>query len=151
MVLIRQSTIHGNGAFAAQLIPSRTELLEYQGEMISKEESAKRCEAGNYFIFTIDDTHDLDGAVDWNPARFINHSCSPNCEALQDDDNRIWITALRDIPPGEELSFNYGYDLDSYRDHPCRCASNHCVGYIVAEAYHDHVRAQTRVRADAAH
>lgn len=82
---------------------------------------------------------DLDGDVPWNPARFINHSCAPNCEAEQDGDH-IWIIARRDIAAGEELSFNYGYDLVDYRDHPCHCGTADCVGFIVAEEFFDHVR-----------
>lgn len=139
---VERSAIHGNGVFAAAFIARGTEILEYGGEIITKEESARRCEAGNYYIFTLDDQHDLDGAVESNPARFINHGCDPNCEALQDEDNRIWITARRDIAPGEELSFNYGYDLEHWRDHACRCGAANCLGYIVAAEHHDHVRAQ---------
>jgi len=142
LVRVERSAIHGNGVFAAAPIGSGTEILEYTGEIISKEESARRCEAGNYFIFTLDERHDLDGAVDSNPARFINHSCEPNCEALQDADNRIWITAKRDIAADEELSFNYGYDLESWREHVCRCGAANCLGYIVAADFHEHVRAQ---------
>jgi SET domain-containing protein len=137
---LESSRIHGTGVFAEQFIAASTEIIEYTGELISKEESLRRCEAGNYFVFTIDETWDLDGDVPANPARFINHSCEPNCEALQDDDNRIWITARRDIRPGEELGFNYGYDLDMYRDHLCRCGTVRCVGFIVAEEFHDLVR-----------
>jgi uncharacterized protein len=79
--------------------------------------------------------------VPWNPARFINHSCMPNCEASIED-GRIWITALRDIEPGDELTFNYGYDLDDYKGYPCRCGTSECVGFIVAEEFFDHVRRQ---------
>ena len=142
-VRIETSRIHGTGAFAEQAIPAGTELLEYTGELISKEESLRRCEAGNQFVFTLDENWDLDGAVPTNPARFLNHSCEPNCEALQDEDNRIWITTKRDIRHGEELTFNYGYDLESYRDHTCRCGAARCVGFIVAEEFHDLVRRTT--------
>jgi hypothetical protein len=79
--------------------------------------------------------------VDWNPARFLNHSCAPNCEA-QFADGRIWLVAIRDIRAGEELTFNYGYDLTDYREHPCRCGAVSCVGYIVAEEFFEHVRRQ---------
>ena len=76
----------------------------------------------------------LDGKVDWNPARLLNHSCSPTCEA-EEDDERIWIVALRDIKAGEEITFNYNYDLQDYQEHPCRCGAPNCVGYIVAEEF----------------
>jgi len=94
-------------------------------EICWREESPRRnrCAAAkpdNEYIFTLDDEHDLDGNVPWNPARLLNHSCAPNCEA-ELDEGRIWIIALRDIRAGEELTFNYGYDLENYREHPCRC------------------------------
>jgi uncharacterized protein len=140
-ISFRRSRIHGTGGFARRALPARTRLIEYVGERITKAESLRRCEANNEYIFTIDDEHDLDGNVPWNPARFINHSCAPNCEA-EWDENRIWIVALRDVAAGEELSFNYGYDLEDYREHPCRCGTPGCVGYIVAEEFFDHVRRQ---------
>ena len=86
----------------------------------------------NWFIFGLDDEFDLDGHVEWNPARFLNHSCAPNCEAVCEE-GRIWITALRDIRPGEEVTFNYGYDLEDFQEHPCHCGAPQCVHYIVAE------------------
>ena len=116
-------------------------MIEYVGERITKAESLKRCEADNEYIFTLDDEHDLDGNVPWNPARFINHSCAPNCEA-ELDEGRVWIVALRDIKAGEELTFNYNYDLVDYRQHPCRCGTPVCVGYMVAEEFFEHVRVQ---------
>jgi uncharacterized protein len=140
-VVFRGSAIHGVGGYAKTDIPSGTYIIEYVGEIIGKAESALRCEQNNEYIFTLDDERDLDGNVERNPARFINHSCAPNCEAEQDGD-RIWIVALRDIRAGEELTFNYNYDLEDYKDHPCRCGTAACVGYIVAEDFFEHVRRQ---------
>ena len=74
----------------------------------------------------------------WNPARIINHSCAPNCEAELENE-RIWIVATRDIGAGEEITFNYGYDLEDYKEYVCRCGSPQCVGYIVAEEFFEHV------------
>jgi len=136
----RRSKIHGRGGYAAKDIPVETDVIEYVGEKISKEESERRCENNNEYIFTGDDTYDVDGNVDWNPARLINHSCDPNCEALTDDDMRIWIVAKRDIKAGEELTFNYNYDLEDYKEHPCCCGARHCVGFIVAEEFFEQVR-----------
>jgi SET domain-containing protein len=141
-LLFRSSAIHGIGAFARTAIPAQTRLIEYVGEIISKAESLKRCEADNQYIFTLDEERDLDGNVPSNPARFINHSCEPNCEA-ELADGRIFIVSLRDIVAGEEITFNYGYDLEDYRRYPCKCGSPRCVGYIVAEEFFDHVRANT--------
>ncbi len=139
---VRQSAIHGTGGYARKDIPTGTMIIEYVGEYISKEESTRRCEADNEYIFTIDDDRDLDGKQPWNPARFINHSCTPNCEA-EWDEGRIFIKALRDIKQGEELSFNYGYDMEDVLDHVCQCRTANCVGYIVAEEHWDEVRRLT--------
>jgi SET domain-containing protein len=116
--------------------------LEYVGERISKQESLARCEKNNEYIFALDDTHDLDGNVNWNPARFLNHSCNPSCEAVLEE-GRIWVVSLRKITAGEELTFNYGYDLEEYREHPCCCSAFGCVGYIVAEEFFEHMRSQS--------
>ena len=80
-VIFQSSPIHGLGGFARKDIPAGTRVIEYLGEKITKQESLARCEQSNEYIFAIDDAHDLDGNVDWNPARFLNHSCEPNCEA----------------------------------------------------------------------
>lgn len=137
---VLDSPIEGRGAFAVKFIAQGESIAEYTGERIGKEESERRCEAGNPYIFQIDDDTDLDGNVPDNAARFINHSCDPNCEAI-DYEGHIWIEAIRDIRPGEELTFNYGYGLADYRDHPCECGKPNCLGYIVAVELQDEVRA----------
>lgn len=142
-LLLGRSLIHGRGGFARAIIPAGTSVIEYVGERIDKAESNRRCEDGNPFIFNINDTWDIDGAVDWNPARFLNHSCSPNCEAQQEEE-RIWIVALRDIAPGEELTFNYGYDLSEWADYPCACGATDCLGYIVAAEHRPAVQQALR-------
>lgn len=138
-VVFRASLIHGNGGYAAQALPAGTRLIEYLGERITKAESHRRCEANNPFIFELDDETDLDGNVDWNPARWLNHSCAPNCEA-ELDEGRIWLVAARALMAGEELTFNYGFDLTNYRDFPCRCGAATCVGFMVAEEHFEQVR-----------
>jgi len=150
---IRKSDIHGSGIFALKKMKKGQRIIEYVGEKISKKESEKRAEKqikrsaktgdGAVYIFEINSRYDLDGNVEWNPARLINHSCDPNCETIQVG-NRIWIEAIRSIKPGEELSYNYGYDLDHYRDHPCRCGSPHCLGYIVRKSQWKKLRKLTR-------
>jgi SET domain-containing protein len=136
---IGPSPVHGQGLFAVQPIAAGARVAEYFGEKISKSESLRRCQLENYFIFSLDDEWDIDGSVDWNLARFANHSCEPNCET-DVIDGHIWIIALRDIAAGEEITYNYTYDYDDYKDHPCRCASPACVGYIVAEEFFPSVR-----------
>jgi hypothetical protein len=143
LLVFKASPIHGSGGFAKAGIAKGTRVIEYVGERISKSESLRKCEGNNEFIFSLNEEQDLDGDVAWNPARLLNHSCAPNCEAeLQED--RIWIVASRDIAAGEEVTFNYGYDLVDYRDYPCRCGAPNCVGYIVAEEFFEQVLKSAR-------
>ncbi|MCB1234223.1 MAG: SET domain-containing protein-lysine N-methyltransferase [Verrucomicrobiae bacterium] len=153
---IRGSTIHGRGLFATKTIPEGERIIEYVGEKITKAESdrrgwaqmehAKKTGEAAVYIFTLNKRHDLDGSVPWNAARLINHSCAPNCEA-QIVRGRIWIVALRDIAAGEELFFNYGFDLESYEDHPCGCGTPKCVGYIAGEDYWKELKKLIRKKA----
>jgi SET domain-containing protein len=136
---VRGSDIHGRGVYATTFIPKETRIVEYVGERVDKEESERRAwkqmekaeREGAVYIFTLSKRWDIDGNVPWNTARLINHSCDPNCEAWIEG-RRIFLYALRDIEAGEELGFDYGFDVENYEDHPCRCGSDGCVGYIVS-------------------
>lgn len=139
--VIRGSAIHGRGLFARQPIPKGTRIIEYVGERITKAEGFRRSAAqiernrrngthGAVYIFELNKTTDIDGNVAWNPARLINHSCHPNCQT-HIIRGRVWIESLRLIEAGEELSYDYGYDLDHWQEHPCRCGAPNCCGYIV--------------------
>jgi len=130
---IRRSRIHGRGLFARRDITAGSRLIQYVGRRISKDQSAELCLKRNTYIFTLNEVSDLDGKVSWNPARLINHSCEPNCDAEEDDRERIWIVSRRSIQRGEELTYNYGYDFKDFWNYPCRCGSANCVGYIVEE------------------
>jgi uncharacterized protein len=147
-LVFRRSRIHGLGGFARKDIPRNTRVIEYVGEKIDKQESLRRCEANNEYVFTLNEQQDLDGKVDWNPARWLNHSCCPNSEAVVEEEH-IWVVALRDIKAGEEITFNYGFDLADYKDYPCVCGSSECVGYMVAEEFFEHVRRQQAVAREA--
>lgn len=139
---VRSSSIHNRGIFARTDIPRDTPIIEYIGEKITKAESQRRGDAlinrskksggAAVYIFTLNQRYDLDGAKGRNPARYINHSCAPNCEAYVIR-GRIWIYALRDIKAGEELTYNYGFDIETWDEHPCRCGTDRCVGFIVDE------------------
>ncbi len=139
---LRGSSIHNQGMFARVNIKAGEKVIEYVGELVPKAESEKRClewdakarksGEGLVYIFDLNEKYDLDGNTDDNPAKFINHSCDENCEAINEDD-RIFIYAKKDIKKDEELSFDYGYDIECFLDHPCRCGSDNCVGYIVAK------------------
>lgn len=139
-VLTNSSPIHKRGLFAAKEIPKDAYIIQYLGELVSKEDSNQRAlnqydssrssEEGSVYIFELDEKRDLDGNFDWNLARLANHSCNPNCEA-QDIEGEIWLVALGYIKEGEELTFDYGYALEHWQDHPCQCVSKNCAGYIV--------------------
>ena len=140
---IRSSPIQGLGAFATRAIPRGTRLIEYAGQRITSAESDARYpeapgERHHTFLFAIDDDVVIDAAVDGNEARFINHSCDPNCDAVIDD-ARIFIETVRDISSGEELAYDYQYTLVERhtparkRQYPCRCGSANCRGTILAK------------------
>jgi SET domain-containing protein len=103
MVRIGNSRIDGQGLFAAQDITKGTRIIAYIGEKITRKESARRLEAGNAYIFHLNYRYALDGKTLANTARYINHSCEPNCEVEKTSDT-LWIMALRDIKEGEELA-----------------------------------------------
>jgi SET domain-containing protein len=138
---IRSSEIQGKGAFAIRWIHAGTRIIEYTGQRISADEADTRYDDENMnrhhtFLFAIDDDVVIDAGVGGNVARFINHSCEPNCEAV-DYDGRIFVEALRDIAPGEELFYDYAYELDEKltralkRRYPCFCGSDNCRGTIL--------------------
>ena len=130
---LRKSRIHGRGAFARRDIPAGTRLIEYVGLQVSKKKSDELSLRQNSYLFTLNESSDLNGKVSWNPARLINHSCEPNCEANLDENDHIWIFSIKPIARGEELTFNYGYSLEDFMKFPCRCAAPSCVGYMVSE------------------
>ena len=140
---IRGSEIHGRGLFASKFIPKDAWIVQYLGEKIDKAESERRAEvlleksakdgSARVYIFILNDKEDIDGGFDYNDARLVNHSCDPNVEAQIWEEKEIWFVAVRDIQPGEELVYNYGFDLDSWEEHPCRCGSPRCPGFIVEE------------------
>ncbi|MBL6912375.1 MAG: SET domain-containing protein-lysine N-methyltransferase, partial [Puniceicoccaceae bacterium] len=96
------------------------------------EEQARETGEGLVYIFELDDTYDIDGRLGENPARYMNHSCDGNCEAINYD-GEIWIVARKDIKKGEELVYDYGYNMEHFLDHPCLCGADNCIGYIVRE------------------
>tara|TARA_Y100000816_G_scaffold266326_1_gene226799 strand:- start:753 stop:1250 length:498 start_codon:yes stop_codon:yes gene_type:complete len=144
MWLVKKSKVHGSGVFATKNIPKGKKIIEYIGEKIAKSEGDRRSElrikkylnsdkTGSVYIFELNKKYDIDGSPLYNKARYINHSCEPNCE-VDIIDNQIWISSIKKIKSGEELTYDYGYtfDRDDYKDHPCRCASKNCIGYIIS-------------------
>ena len=138
----RRSGVHGNGAFALRHIAEGETLIEYKGQVISWKEALRRhphdpAQPNHTFYFHIDDTRVIDGSVQGNAARWINHSCDPNCEA-DEQDGRIFIKALRDIQAGEELSYDYRLIIDERytpklkAEFPCWCGTKYCRGTLLA-------------------
>jgi hypothetical protein len=139
---LRTSKIQGTGAFAARPIKKGTRIIEYLGQRISWRTADKRYDdekMGRHhtFLFTVDTKTVIDGAVQGNDARFLNHSCDGNCEAIADR-KRIFIDARRNIKTGEELVYDYGYertDEHTAEDealYACRCGAKKCRGSILA-------------------
>jgi uncharacterized protein len=140
---IRDSPMQGQGAFATHRIPASTRLVEYAGERLTPEQAEARYpdapgERHHTFLFAIDDRVVIDAAVDGNDARWINHSCDPNCDAVIDD-GRIWIETVRDITPGEELAYDYAFTLTERHSpaaklrYPCHCGAASCRGTMLAK------------------
>ena len=140
---IRPSPMQGLGAFATRPIPAGTRLIEYAGQRLTPEQADARYPDGvderhHTFLFAIDDDVVIDAAVDGNDARFINHSCDPNCDAVIED-GRIWIETIRDVAAGEELAYDYAYILDerhtpaAKRRYPCNCGARTCRGTILGK------------------
>jgi uncharacterized protein len=138
-VRVGPSPIAGQGLFAGQEIRQGTKILRYIGEKITQEESDRRLAAGNVYIFGLDECYALDGSTPKNTARSINHSCEPNCHTEQFG-RIIWIVAIRDIQAGEELTYNYGYELNDEPAEPCHCGAKHCCGYILGPHYWDRIK-----------
>lgn len=139
---IQRSSIQGRGAFARRKIRKGTRIIEYTGERVSHDEADRRYDDDHMdrhhtFLFTLNRKTCIDAAVNGNEARFINHSCDPNCEAVIDD-GHIWIEALRTIAQGEELAYDYQYEReddageDDEKRYPCLCGSQKCRGTILA-------------------
>lgn len=133
-VRVGTSRIHRLGLFAVAAIKADTHILPYRGEKIPKDESVRRLAQGNACIFALNDRYDIDGETHMNTARFINHSCEPNCYTIVTL-RTIWIVALRDITPGEELTYNYGYSVEDYERYPCHCGAKNCCGYMLDRQY----------------
>ena len=138
----KKSKTHGFGLYAVVNINKNTKVIEYVGDRVTKKEGDRRADMqalrglrnknnGKVYIFELSKRYDIDGFVRYNYARFINHSCKPNCE-VQNVKNRLWILSKKKIKKDEELTYNYGYSYDTdYRDHKCNCGSLNCLGYIL--------------------
>jgi len=139
---LRRSGIHGKGVFAREFIPAGTRLIEYAGQRITPAEADARYPEDpsvpyHTFLFQIDDDVVVDAAYGGNLARWINHSCDPNCDAVIEE-GRIYIESVRDIQPGEELAYDYNFVLPERhtpalkKRYPCICGASNCRGTMLA-------------------
>jgi SET domain-containing protein len=140
--ILRRSSVHGRGAFAIAPIRKGTRIIEYTGERITHAVADARyddnaMEKHHTLLMVVNRKWVLDAAVGGNESRFINHSCDPNCEVVVER-GRVFIDALRDIHPGEELAYDYAYEREDGDDaiattrYPCRCGAPGCRGTILA-------------------
>jgi SET domain-containing protein len=141
MFEVRHSPIHGHGVFALRRIRKGTRVIEYLGDRITHEEADTRYEDkgpddNHTFLFTVNAKIVIDAGVGGNEARYINHACDPNCESTTID-KRVFIEAVRTIPKGEELAYDYQIQRDP-DDAPdvdevfaCRCGAENCRGSML--------------------
>lgn len=141
---VKRSTLHGTGVFAAKTIPSGTYIMEYKGKRISAKaadntESYDPNDPFHTFFFSLSNGKIIDGGNQGNDARFINHSCEPNCEGHENaQGTRVYIVALRDIAEGEELLYDYALSVDDeitpelMSQYACLCGAETCRGTMLA-------------------
>ncbi len=147
-IVMRRSRIHGNGVFAARKLPAEFHLIEYRGRRLTHDEADDLyeggIESGHTFLFTLNDDYIIDANVGGNHARWINHSCAPNCQAFLIEDpkgdrkrDRVVIESLRPLKAGEELTYDYGITLPVRHTArlkqlwACRCGSPECTGTML--------------------
>ena len=139
---VRRSAIHGRGVFAIDTIPRGERIIEYKGQRCSWDEAMERPDSdpddpAHTFLFELEDGRVIDARVRGNAARWINHSCAPNCITFEDDNGRVFIEARRAIKPGEELSYDYRLIVDGRmskkerESYACRCGKRSCRGTLL--------------------
>ncbi|MEZ2354999.1 SET domain-containing protein [Caballeronia sp. RCC_10] len=144
--VVRSSPVHGRGVFALTPITAGDVLFEYKGTLRSWKEAQRRyersaAEDGHTFFFDLGDGRVIDGGQGGNSARWVNHSCAPNCETEQKG-SRVYFYALRNINPGEELFIDYRLFVEGRRTlaikklYQCRCGSRQCRGTMLAPPEH---------------
>jgi SET domain-containing protein len=140
---VLQSPVHGRGVFAARTIRKGETVIEYRGKRMTWDEACEQPasdESDPYhtFLFSLDDGRVIDAAIGGNAARWINHSCAPNCETYEDDRGRVYVAARRKILLGEELSYDYRLEIEGKvgkrmrKAYACRCGARRCRGTMLA-------------------
>ena len=132
----KKSGINNLGLFAKTDIKKGEKVIEYKGRKFTHkqvEEDDRFDNSKAIYLFTLNERYVLDGDTKTNTAKYINHSCNPNCE-VDIINGKIWIIAIKDIKKGDELSYDYGFGYDAdFRQFPCKCGSKNCCGYIVRD------------------
>ena len=140
---VLQSPVHGRGVFAARTIRKGETVIEYRGKRMSWDEACEQpasddADPYHTFLFSLDDGRVIDAAIGGNAARWINHSCAPNCETYEDERGRVYVAARRKIRPGEELSYDYKLEIEGKvgprmrKAYACRCGTPRCRGTMLA-------------------
>lgn len=138
---VRKSNVHGKGVYAVRPIKAGEMVLEYKGKIITWRKALALhphdpSQPNHTFYFHLDDGHVIDGKQGGNSARWINHGCEPNLEAEQDG-NRVFLRALRDIAAGEELLFDYALMIEGRKtakvrkEYACFCGAPTCRGTML--------------------
>ena len=137
---VRRSRIQGRGAFAVRPIRKGQRIDEYVGQNISHAEADRRYDDNegrhHTFLFSVNEAKVIDARYWGNNARYINHSCDPNCESVIEDD-RVWIKAIKAIKPETELVYDYRFEWqdefgpEDIRYYACRCGSENCRGTMI--------------------
>jgi SET domain-containing protein len=139
---VRNSGIHGRGVFATRMIRRGMTIIEYRGERTTWKIARSRPDSDpdnphHTFIFELSDGSVIDADVGGNAARWINHSCDPNCDTYEDDAGRVFIEARRTIRRGEELTYDYQLSYDGrigprvLAEYECRCGAARCRGSML--------------------
>jgi hypothetical protein len=142
-IVVRNSSIHGRGVFALRRIPKGTRIIEYKGKLITDKEADRRYSrvhehSPHTMLFSLEGGWVIDATRRGNSARWINHSCAPNCD-IEEEGQRIFIEARRDIRLGDELTYDYNLQIGekhtkaAKREHACFCGSRRCRGTMLGE------------------
>ncbi len=139
-VSVRQSPVHGKGVFALCGLRAGERIFEYKGMVTTWREAARwnarRDVSGHTFLFGLSDGRVIDGGRGGNGARWLNHACAANCEAVEDS-GRVYIETIREIAAGEELFIDYALEIDqqtddeAQREYACRCGTPCCRGTML--------------------
>jgi len=142
-ISVHNSKIHGKGVFANTSIPKGTRIIEYKGKLITDKEADRRYSrvhehSPHTMLFSLEGGWVIDATRRGNSARWINHSCAPNCD-IEEEGQRIFIEARRDIRLGDELTYDYNLQIGekhtktAKREHACFCGARRCRGTMLGE------------------